>query len=87
MALEKTKTVFMIDHGNVDISTIVIVSIVLSCLWFPYGFIMSISSPVFIQPSITKGSAGRPLIDYFNWLVEEGVVVEERFVLISSEDI
>lgn len=24
---------------------------------------------VFIQPSITKGSAGRPLIDYFNWLV------------------
>ena len=27
---------------------------------------------VFIQPSITKGSAGRPLIDYFNWLVGGG---------------
>ncbi len=24
---------------------------------------------MFIQPSITKGSAGRPLIDCFNWLV------------------
>lgn len=43
--------------------------------------------PVFIQPSITKGSAGRPLIDYFNWLVGGVTMAEKQFILISWEEI
>lgn len=42
---------------------------------------------VFIQPSITKGSAGRPLIDYFNWLVGGVTMAEKQFILISWEEI
>lgn len=42
---------------------------------------------VFIQPLITKASAGRPLIDYFNWLAGGVTMAEKQFILISWEEI
>lgn len=38
------------------------------------------------NPQLQKGSAGRPLIDCFNWLVGGVTVTEKQFILISWEE-
>lgn len=59
---------FTIEIIQNQISQSLFIPMVLLQLYHQYQ-----QQPVFIQPSITKGSAGRPLIDYFNWLVGGGV--------------